>query len=354
MRKHIYSLDQLRFFAASLVFFHHFSLNLLPSRSDGYVTYFWESWLRWGSTGVSLFIVLSGFLFVAILGERKLVYHKFIANRLLRIFPLLIIVMLLLLTATRATWSPQDLLRFLLLQVNTGDPLTGWGNDVLPFGMIWTIAVEFQFYLIFPLLLAILRAKDGVASLIWMIVALCVLRFFLGLYKGPDIYYAAYHTLLSRLDQFLIGMLAAQFWLNRSVSRGQGVAFLVLGLSVLSLDVMNHRLNLYRVTAGLTVEGLAWAWVILGYAAIVTGTGRIAAMLAKAGNLTFSIYLLHMFFSMQIFGFAQKAGLGTGYHLLDVMLYAYIPTALLSIVTYMGIERPFLRLKMDYRLPTQS
>lgn len=347
-RKHLFGLDHLRFYAATLVFAHHFSLQITPDRSTGYIQYLIDSWLRWGSTGVSLFLVLSGFLFVTICHNKEIHYIKYIANRALRIFPLLTVVMLLMLTASRESWSPDDLLRFILLQINTGNPVTGWGNNILPFGVIWTIAVEFQFYLIFPILFSILRKKDGISSLIWMIIAFSILRFFLGIHKGPDIYYNSYHTMLSRIDQFLIGMIAAEIWRKKTITRFTAVSLLTIGFIILSIDVTNHKINLYRLSIGLTVEAIAWSTIIIGYASIFNGNGKITRLIAKLGNLTFSIYLLHFFFAIKIYEYFTNNGYNLNNNALNFILYAYIPIIILSIITYKGIEKPFLNLKMKY------
>lgn len=256
--------------------------------------------------------------------------------------------MLLLLTASRDAWSPDDLLRFILLQINTGNPITGWGNNILPFGAIWTIAVEFQFYLLFPILLTILRNKNGISSLLWMIIAFATLRFFLGIHKGPDIYYNSYHTMLSRIDQFLIGMIAAELWRRKTTTRFTAVGLIAIGFIILSIDVTNHRVNLYRLTLGMTVEAIAWSTIIIGYASIFNGQGRTTKLIAKLGNLTFSIYLLHFFLATKIYEYFINSGYGLNNSIINFIFYAYIPTLLISIITYKGIEKPFLNLKMSY------
>lgn len=353
-RRQLYPLDHLRFFAASVVFAHHFRQPDEPDIGTGIVSFIADSWIRWGSNGVSLFLVLSGFLFVVICGDRQIHYGRFLTNRALRIFPLLIVVMLLLMTAKRDTWSADDLLQFVLLQMNGGHPMTGWGNDILPFGVTWTIAVEFQFYLLFPVLLVIMRRtsaedpNEGLKSLLWMIAAMVLIRLFLAFIKGPDIYYNAYHTMLSRLDQFLIGMIAGRHFLSMTISKRMGIGLLLTGIVLLTIDVTNHQVNYYRVAVGLTAEALAWSLVIIGYTVIVTGTGAISRGLSWLGNLTFSLYLLHFFIAGVLLSRALEHGLDTGHPTLNFCLFAYVPTLALCVVTYLGIERPFLRLKVNY------
>lgn len=154
---YIERLDHLRFFAALLVVYHHFrsaiNLNNItwenPIKDS--ITYFIKSWLINGSSGVSLFLFLTGFLFCTISanGTKSIDYKKFIYNRILRIFPLLLVIIFIIICINRQNSDPMDILRLLTLQLNTGNPYTGWGQQFFPSGPIWTIGVEFQFYLLF-------------------------------------------------------------------------------------------------------------------------------------------------------------------------------------------------------------
>ncbi|PPQ28837.1 hypothetical protein CCR94_16810 [Rhodoblastus sphagnicola] len=156
------ALDQLRFLAATLVLFHHFKPFSEISKGASGLRYMGDLWLQHGGVGVSLFIVLTGFLFSMIFDAGRLPVHygRFIAKRALRIVPMYLIVMFLLMTQIRETWTAGAFLNFALFQVNAGDHMSGFGNDFLPIGSIWTIGVEFQFYLMFPLLIAAVPAYD--------------------------------------------------------------------------------------------------------------------------------------------------------------------------------------------------
>lgn len=350
--RHLLALDHLRFFAASLVVAHHFSGFPDPASATNVMERIGTAWIRWGSTGVSLFLVLSGFLFVVICKDRQPDYWKFLANRALRIFPMLFVIMLLLMTASRAEWSPIDLLRFVTLQVNTGNPTTGWGNDILPFGPIWTIGVEFQFYLLFPLLLLILR-RQGVKPLIMMTVAIIVFRALLVARLGDGVYYNAYHTLLGRLDQFLIGMLAGMLWLRRPdwFTRRVGAGLVLVSLLGLSCYLAAFKPSHLTTAIGFTVEGLLWSAFLVGYAAAVRGEGRVVRALAALGDPTYSVYLLHLFVGGYVLHKARSEGWATGSLWIDVPVFAYLPTLLISTLTYHGIEKPFLSLRLNYLPP---
>lgn len=95
-------LDHLRFFAAFLLVVHHFRGNLDYDSGMNFLSFI-MLWLNNGSTGVSLFLVLSGYLFCILCkaGEYKIVYSKFIKNRILRIFPLLTVLFFCILCVSR-------------------------------------------------------------------------------------------------------------------------------------------------------------------------------------------------------------------------------------------------------------
>jgi len=161
--EHRKQIDGLRFFAFLAVFLVH---------SD--ITRFW-----WGSYGVSLFFVISGFLITRILiayenRPRKLVLKNFYARRALRIFPAYYLVLGL----AAATVGIEYLPAFALFVMNWGIFFYTWIQPELAdiawdptrmYGIhFWSLCVEEQFYLVFPLLFSFLR--PGRARLSWLLV----------------------------------------------------------------------------------------------------------------------------------------------------------------------------------------
>ncbi|HBE5703522.1 TPA: acyltransferase, partial [Escherichia coli] len=109
-----------------------------------------------GDTGVSLFLVLSGFLFTVIsnCGNKHIDYKTFIFNRIVRIFPLFVLVWITSMSLARGTATFTDALSILFFSNLQTSPLLTY------FGQTWTIAVELQFYLIFPLLVLFLKNSE--------------------------------------------------------------------------------------------------------------------------------------------------------------------------------------------------
>jgi len=138
--------------------------------------------LRLGHFGVHLFFILSGLLITGILldarGDRDY-YRNFYARRALRILPAYML-MLAVLLATRSITARY--LALCLLFLCNAPGMFGTGNQ---YSALWSLAVEEQFYLVWPLTVRKLSLR-GLAILCAAIVALTpVLR--LALLYGPHI-----------------------------------------------------------------------------------------------------------------------------------------------------------------------
>jgi len=347
------ALDQLRFLAALLVMFYHFRGFVLPPEGLSGLTRFTYVWIRWGSVGVSIFLVLSAFLFTMNfdMGSKKVEYWPFIRKRLFRILPMYMFIGLLLMTQKRATWSVLDFLTFAMFQVNVGNPITGYGFDVLPIGPIWTIGVEFQFYLLFPLLIAALPPRGWLSCsrILGIIGVMMTFRYLLGLYSGNSIaYWNVYHTLLGRLDQFLIGMLAAACYAKYRARITPLLGLVLLAIAITLATILLYKLKRSvepNVTFAFTIEALIAAAVIIGMLAMRGVPGWVGRRLAELGRASYSIYLLHFPVGTFLFHrFGEVNGGVLEFYWMKVVVLVIIPTIVISLVTYHCIEKPFMDL----------
>src|SRR5271169_6463136 len=94
---HFIALDHVRALAAFMVFAWHFTHGLggYPIPFDYVPALFPFSLLDEGHTGVALFMTLSGYLFAKLLDGKSINYLAFLWNRVLRLFPLLLVVILI-------------------------------------------------------------------------------------------------------------------------------------------------------------------------------------------------------------------------------------------------------------------
>ncbi len=351
--KYIDRLDHLRFFAAVLLIFHHFRGNI-SWNGHLQLSQIIPLWLENGSTGVSFFLVLTGFLFCQISngGEKNIKYWGFIYNRILRIFPLMIFLVFIIICCSRQTSTPLDILRIITLQLNTGQAYTGWGHDFYPSGPIWTIAVEFQFYLIFPFL-SLFLYRYGIKYLIGLIVLMILTRFNMVILNGGDIYYNAYHTIIGRLDQFIIGIIFGYYYKKGYFSFLKSWMYQISCLSFTFLVFLYlfrfKQPNVFYTSLSFPIEAILWGIVTLCYLYIrLPSFKKVSFCLSYLGMCSFSMYLLHLPIGLmlnQLIGWESPVTLSTS---LFQSMIRTIVIIMVSIFTFNIIEKPFMKLRVKY------
>ena len=311
-------------------------------------------WLVEGHTGVSLFFVLSGYLFMTIAQKADGVigYREFMRNRVLRIFPLFVVVFFVAISIARDGFRPQDALY--LVFSNLGDAPT---SKQFMTGAAWTISVEFTFYLVFPFVARFALAQ-GPGYLVRLIGLLFLLK--LGAYlvsERPT--HMIYSTLLGRLDQFLVGMLAAQLAANYKLRAIRGAwVFAAVAVMWALLEWQMRRASFFlpqpRQLFWLfwpTLEALGWASVICTY---VNWRGvmwaKLGGALERAGEISYSLYLWHGLVVYLVSKLVDGRNL-TGNAFLNTAVAGLLVLLLswwVAAMSYRTIELPFLGLRRRY------
>lgn len=353
-------LDHLRFFAAALVVvFHFFHSHVGDLRSGNPLV----SLIDEGHTGIALFMVISGFILTLIAGEQDIRYAGFVKNRVLRIYPLFVFaVMLQLLISTyneHRNYGFLQLLSWLMPFRSETVPLSPY------FVQLWTIWVEFQFYLIFPFLLTFTRRHGKHYLLSWLLL-LVVVRAMVWLTTG-SVRYLAYETLFGRLDQFIVGMLAARLWLARApqADAGQPSPLLLLlpaGLVLLLIHLFSLHVGFTDIDSGWWVfwpplEALAWAclaWTYLRVRAPRPASrcwSAAGTVLSLLGTISFSLYVMHNLVIHLVnrqFMPHLQAALPPSWSLLCGAAATFALLLPLALLTWRLIEQPFLTLRAPY------
>lgn len=349
---HLSALDHLRGLAALLVVAYHSHQGNAPVPAPGECRGLLWSLLLEGHSGVSLFMVLSGFVFMYGAQGRRVAYGKFIYNRFLRVYPLYIVVVLLAASAYRGTLNSLAVVQSLITLGNLQNSATNANNIS---GIAWTLSTEFQFYLLFPLLLAKL---DGPRNVRWTIVfvsSLLALRA-LVFCIGNDLYDMIYWTVLGRLSQFLVGMLAARAY--RRWGSHPALFPLAIGL-VLALHDFAHRHGSILAPGGpawsATIDicqGLVWAFTLVAYIPLAERLPRVLTTpLRLLGTISYSFYLLHygLLVALQRRHWFHQFVPDPHQNSLIVFAVMELPLLLLAcILTYRVIERPFLAMRVRY------
>lgn len=311
-------------------------------------------WLAEGHSGVTLFFVLSGYLFmqIAMAHDGAMDYRGFLRNRCLRVVPLFVVVFVVAISIGRDAFRPQDVLY--LLFSNLGDAPT---SKQFMTGAAWTVSVEFMFYLVFPFL-ARFSLQSGPSYLLRLIALLLLLK--AGAYLASDRpTHMLYSTLLGRMDQFLLGMLMAQ--LGRHHLRGQ----LHGGWTVAAVAVMwglleaqaRHASFFLPVTAQPawivwpTLEAAGWGLVILCYTHSRHTPWRWAdRLLSRGGEISYSLYLWHgtvIYVLSQALETAQWMP-RTAWEAALAVAGVLVASWWVATLSYRSIEAPFLALRGRY------
>ncbi|MBD8525113.1 acyltransferase family protein [Pseudomarimonas arenosa] len=310
--------------------------------------------LACGYFGVDLFFVLSGFLLgMPFLTARQrgesVDLRRFWRNRARRVLP--------------AYWA--QLLVLLALAVWSGGPEIGsgvllghfslsfnlWQNDSAINPVYWSLPVEWDFYILLPLLALPFRGRRSV--LITVLVGVLAVIAFRWLCVAALHWWGAdgvplYRWIIQlpgRLDQFLLGMAAAWCYLNLR-TRGRG--WLWAGLLVVLLmcwgaasrgDFVSQAQAPW-VYGHYTGVGLGFALCILGALAAPRSwlvqrlSGRVLGWL---GMISYSLYLWHY----PVLSW-QRQGWPADWPAWGGVALSLPPVLLLSWLSYRLIERPFL------------
>lgn len=301
-----------------------------------------------GHAAVGLFMVLSGFILTYGAWGRQIDYLGFLRNRLLRIYPLAVFLLAVAVHSMpeRFTWGA--FWQTLLLGHNLPGAFAGTPYT----DMFWAISVEFQFYLIFPMLYIILRQR-GWQAFALLVLALLLFRF-IAVTFGANARDLSYLTIVGRLDEFVIGMLLGA-WRRDHPDRAVSAWWLpvVTVVWVIVLWQFNRlggwpALSVWKV-AWPILEGTLSSAFIMTYLCLAP---RLPAMVSEAmrrvGQLSYSLYLTHMIIIALVLEHLL-IGISTP-PTVPVMVFAVVlPGALLlATVTYFAVEKPFLGLRGHY------
>ena len=310
-----------------------------------------------GFVGVDVFFVISGFLITSIIVEElktgRFSVLRFYERRARRILPALFMVMAACIPFAYRLLSPDDLKDFaqsLAAICLFASNVLFWGEsgyfdtqaELKPLLHTWSLAVEEQFYVVFPLLLmAAWRLGRGV--LLSLIGAIAVVSLFLSVDEVRNFPSAAFYLLPSRAWQLLVGALAsfvADRWQAADVRQSavrlahEAVGWGGMAMIVLALFLFDERTPFPGLNAALPTLGTAL--VLLG-ASDRTSVGRMLAWrpLVGLGLISYSAYLWHQ----PLFAFTKHALLAELPTGLAIVLCA--ATIVLACLSWRYIEQPF-------------
>lgn len=312
--------------------------------------------LEYGRIGVDLFFVLSGFLITGILLDSKGSSHyfrNFYIRRALRIWPLYYLILLIIYLLT-SQFLPQ------MKDGNVWLYFTVYIQNLflqlkIPYGLepTWSLAVEEQFYMTWPLLVFLLKKRTLAAILPCLVFISLVLRV-VGHQHGAPLKFVHNFT-LCRMDAISLGSLAA-IWLRSStctVTRWRQLAGWFLAVGLTGIAIARILLNQQSTIVSYTFIAIVFVG-FLGLALVSdpdrSFLGRLLTLrpLRYTGRISYGLYLLHMPLFLLLSGFIQEHPILTKHPNLRNVLSAlaqFTLAFLVATVSWKFFELPLLRLK---------
>jgi peptidoglycan/LPS O-acetylase OafA/YrhL len=359
------ALDGLRGVAILLVLCFHITHALPPARG---AVGLYELAFRIGWTGVDLFFVLSGFLITRILLDTRDAPHyfrNFYARRALRILPLYYGVLVLVFLVPQMVrvpelaafqTSPRDQLWYWFYLQNF-HPLRNEAFKLVP--ALWSLAVEEQFYLFWPLALLLTPRRHALSLIAVVLLGGVALRLW-GVLHYPDPGPLYFYT-PARLDGLALGAAIAAMARDPGWPARRRTTGIVLGTAGAALLAMVYAL----AGAGPTSPPM----LIVGYpaiaslaaAALIAALGRRDSMMPRllrirslrtVGKYSYGMYVLHQPVILMLRGMGLEPGPEIGQSALAAAGYTGLVVAATmgaAWCSWHGLEKYFLRWK--HRFP---
>jgi peptidoglycan/LPS O-acetylase OafA/YrhL len=323
----------------------------------------WQGWFA-----VDVFVIVSGFVIFYLLDHKREKYLNFIANRFFRVWPLFIILFLVSIPLSQINGINKiaffDLFPNSAIQVEpTTAPVSLWSQNTLAHVLLhlpmlhgvvpqailpnapsaylapaWSISLEWQFYLIAPLIFWRLQPLKKYSIL--MVSAGVLIAFFIGKIM-PFVEYGAF--LPMHIEYFYAGGLS-YFLFKRLQSSQISIEFFPIGLTLSILLLFNPKFNVYMLPCAIWLNFFSILLDIQKtqpppYIKLIAKlfSNPIAVYL---GKISYSIYLSHMlviiasqYFLLKYFPTLSQEG-----HMYTLGAITIIVTLAISHILYKVIE----------------
>ncbi|HLM82161.1 MAG TPA: acyltransferase [Terriglobales bacterium] len=373
LRRKMPELDTLRGVAILAVVFYHGFSQCDTTGLPGIVRAVFAA-TRLGWLGVNLFFVLSGFLITGILLDSKgtpRYYKSFYVRRALRILPAYLLLLLLLLLLPRIgivdgriSWSFVGLSLIYLSNV------TNFFGVAMQYGPLWSLAVEEQFYLLWP---------AAVRNLSQRALAFCALVVFLGCpllraiafaYGHPAEVWYTWMVADGLASGSLLAISSRTLLTDRRSMRWFSALCIAASLLLIALGARFGTLSPVPPT---TLLGASLRWTLFNVlftgtlgTALLLGASRWAQIVQRPvlqffGEISYGLYLIHtLVFEVTghfVAPFAMRLVLTVqGDALLTLILIRFLVGAgvatLIAFLSRCYFEEPFLKLKTRWAAST--
>ena len=314
-----------------------------------------------GFVGVDVFFVISGFLITSLIlseiNESSFTLAAFWERRIRRILPALFLVVLTTLIAGWVLYLPKDfdlLGRAVVAQVMLMSNFFFWrhsgyfdpSSDTMPLLHTWSLAVEEQFYLLFPLALVLLARHKRIRTA-GVILVLCIGSFELCLLGSGFCPSANFYLLPTRAWELMLGSLLAAVPAARLPNAWSNEAAGLAGVGLILYSVLCY-------TRDTVFPGLATLLPSLGAGLIIRSGGARPTLVSRVlmlkpmvftGLISYPLYLWHW----PLLVFTKYISIEPpNWH---VRLALLLVSAVLATLSWKFVETPFRKRRLCPRRP---
>lgn len=387
-RHYVASLDGLRAVAILVVLLHQGGLQSTVDATrflGGILNLAMDA----GWMGVQLFFVLSGYLITGILLKSKAhslttSLKHFYIRRSLRIFPVYYASLILFFTISAAlesepAWLSNSFEHKIWFFLYLNNWITPFVSPIM--GHYWSLAVEEQFYILWPLLVLTVNRRTLTVICLALIALAPAFRYLVTGLDPQHAHLAAYVWTPARLDGLLIGALLALYHTPKTPSAKMNLILFVtgaIGLAYIAVVIKTHYL-FQSVTNDWTIlnqTGCALLFVAIIYYCTsntpASAGNRVISLIQKGlsvgflrsiGKHSYAMYIFHAPISNLLQAhthpFVQR--LCEGLTFSGVNLSMLVDYAVLTMLTYAAariswivIEMQFLKLKERWPMPAEA
>jgi peptidoglycan/LPS O-acetylase OafA/YrhL len=319
-----------------------------------------------GFVGVDVFFVISGFLITSLILKEihtgSFSIMAFWERRIRRILPALALVVLASLVGGWFFYFPIDfnfLGKSVVAQTFLSSNIFFWlhtgyfasDNDTKPLLHTWSLAVEEQFYLLFPLLLLLL-ARQKRFSTVRGIAWVAAISFALNVAGTHWLPSAAFYLLPGRAWELMVGAFLAAIpeSKSRNWQLNEAIAISGVGLILFSVACYSNATKFPGLAALPPCLGTALI-IFAGSAAKPTWVGRMLSLkpVVFVGLISYSLYLWH--WPLLVFAQYNSTQIDMGPLSRRLRAALLLASALLAVLSWKWVEMPFRKRRLCARRP---
>ena len=329
------------------------------------ITVFGIQFFSGGYIGVDIFFVISGYLITSILLKelylkKKINFNYFYQRRIRRLIPALLVVMIFSTLIASIYLPPSRFVEFsksILYSLGFSSNFYFFFSELnyfefeglfLPFLHTWSLSVEEQFYILFPILLFIFFNYSKKNLFIFLIFSFLI-SFFLAEYGSRNLQNSTFYFLHSRMWELLAGSILAYLKLNISKRNTSNLVYSYIpsiGLLMIFLSLILFYDEKIRHPSFFTLLPVIGTCLIIWFGQEkrdIVSKILSTKLFVGIGLISYSLYIWHF----PIFSFAKISGLVSGNILFKILLIIF--TVAISGLSYYFIEKKFRNKDIQFK-----